>query len=77
MRKGEQTVLCVLTREALAEAFGSDDQCQWEDLFKANRTIVEAIASEIYDGGEHRALIQIRSGGIRVTASRVIDETGT
>jgi hypothetical protein len=61
MRKGEQTVLCVLTREALVEVFGSSDQRQWENLFQANRTVVEAIASEIYDAGEHRTLIQVTS----------------
>ena len=61
MRNAEQTVLCVLTREALNEVFGSSDQGQWENIFKANRTIVEAIASEIYDAGEHRVLIQVTS----------------
>jgi hypothetical protein len=61
MRKGEQTVLCILTREALVKVFGSSDQCQWENLFQANRTIVEAIASEIYDAGEHRTPIHVTS----------------
>jgi hypothetical protein len=61
MRNSEQTVLCVLTREALNEVFGSSEQGQWENIFKANRTIVEAIASEIYDAGEHRGRIQVTS----------------
>jgi hypothetical protein len=61
MRNAEQTVLCVLTREALNEVFGSSDQGQWENTFKANRTIVEAVASEIYDAGQHRARIQVTS----------------
>ncbi len=36
MRKAEQTVLCVLTREALIEVFGSFERRQWENVFKAN-----------------------------------------
>jgi hypothetical protein len=61
MRKGEQTVLCVLTREALVEVYGSPDQYQWENLFRANRAIIEAIASEVYDTGPHRTLIHVTS----------------
>jgi hypothetical protein len=61
MRKGGQTVLCVLTREALVEVFGTSDQRQWEDLFKANRTIVEALASEVYDASEHQSLVHVTS----------------
>ena len=52
MREGQRTVLCILTREALIEVFGSSDQAHWEDIFKANRAIVEAIASDMYDAGE-------------------------
>src|SRR6478736_4145863 len=61
MRQGEWTVLCVLTREALTDVFGSSDQAQWEDIFKANRGIVEAIASDHYDAGETRVPIYVTS----------------
>ena len=61
MREGERTVLCVLTREALTDVFRSSEQGQWEDIFQANRTIVEAIASEIYDAGEPRVPILVTS----------------
>src|SRR6476660_8644777 len=52
MREGQRTVFCILTREALIEVFGSSDQGQWEDIFKANRAMIEAIASDMYDAGE-------------------------
>jgi hypothetical protein len=52
MREGHRTVLCILTREALIEVFGSSDQAHWGDVFKANRAIIEAIASDMYDAGE-------------------------
>jgi Protein of unknown function (DUF1488) len=52
-------VLCVLTREALVEVFGSSDQEQWENIFKAHRTMIEAVASDIYDAGEARIPIRV------------------
>src|SRR5437016_2836146 len=59
MRDGWRTVLCVLTREALTEVFGSSDQSQWEDIFEDNRAVVEAIASDRYDAGETRIPINV------------------
>jgi Protein of unknown function (DUF1488) len=59
MREGRRTVLCILTRETLAEVFGSSDQEQWENIFKANRPMIEAVASDIYDAGEARIPIRV------------------
>jgi Protein of unknown function (DUF1488) len=61
MREGEWTVLCVLTREALTDVFGSSDQGEWENIFKANRAVIEAIASDLYDAGETRVPIHVTS----------------
>lgn len=41
MREGQRIVLCILTREALVGVFGSSDQEQWENIFKANRPMIE------------------------------------
>jgi hypothetical protein len=59
MREGRRIVLCILTREALVEVFGSSDQKQWENIFKANRPMIEAVASDIYDAGEARVPIHV------------------
>ena len=59
MREGQRIVLCILTREALAGVFGSSDQEQWENIFKANRLMIEAVASDIYDAGEARGPIHV------------------
>ncbi len=61
MREGGWTVLCVLTREALIDVFGSSDPVQWEDIFMANRAVVEAIASDHYDAGEIRVPVYVTS----------------
>ena len=59
MREGQRIVLCILTREALVDVFGSSDQEQWENIFKANRLMIEAVASDIYDAGEARVPIHV------------------
>jgi hypothetical protein len=59
MREGRHTALCILTREALVEVFGSPDQEQWEIIFEANRALIEAVASDIYDTGEARFIIHV------------------
>jgi Protein of unknown function (DUF1488) len=61
MREGHRTVLCIVTREALIEVFGSSDQGQWEAIFKANRAMIEAIASDMHDADETPAPVRMTS----------------
>jgi hypothetical protein len=52
-------VLCLLTHQALIDVFGASDRGQWEGMFEANRGVVEAVASEMYDDHEGRALVRL------------------
>jgi Protein of unknown function (DUF1488) len=45
----QHTVLCLLTYQALIDVFGASDKGRWEGMFEANREVVEAVASEMYD----------------------------
>jgi hypothetical protein len=57
--KDHHAVLCLLTRQALIDVFGASDRGQWEGMFQAKRDVVEAVASEMYDDHEDRALVRL------------------
>ena len=61
MREGGWTVLCVLTREALVNVFGSSDEAEWGNIFDCNPAVVEAVASDLYDAGETRVPVHVTS----------------
>jgi len=46
-----RTVQCLLTHEALIDAFEAPLQSQWLDAFEANRDEIETAASTVYDTG--------------------------
>jgi Protein of unknown function (DUF1488) len=58
-QKDHHAVLCLLTHQALIDVFGASDRRQWEGMFVINREVVEAVASEMYDDHEDRALVRL------------------
>jgi hypothetical protein len=58
-------VLCLLTHQALIDVFGASDRGQWEGMFEANREVVEAVASEMYDLHEGHAPVRITTRDVR------------